>query len=1524
MSNSLTRETPLLKRGYLTALDPPLGKWFTATFLIGWLFISLLLATPISMAAGEESACNENSCTYPVKLDRAGFYVAVVTLPAGQSEGVWSLLINPELAEPRYGGGFFAGSILKERGELASWIGFSLAKSTAVQLKFSDYTGTQLPFQVWIDRPSKANPVYEQTMTPGLVYNTPLLKPGFYVTNVLSSPDALEKTFFGVDIAAPNIYGGVVGGWLDSETGPGYAAFYLSYPRTVEFELMFDGLYGAVGTGQPYLEIYYQKEDGTREVYWSAPAISIYPVQISAVLEKNADGDYYRFPGHAGDVISAVLTKTDPNFEPVLSVANSAGFSLPNVNFNISENSPLSAVFTTKLSSEGEYFLIVNDARSKGGHQFTYTVNIFKDTDFDGLDDNIEASLGINNQTPDTDHDGIFDAAETKGPHDIDGDGVANWSDLDSDNDGISDELEGSQDVDGDGLGNFMDTDSDNNNLPDSQEVGANPNQPVDFDLDGIPDYLDRDDDNDGLLDINDANRLGRVMPSNILDVNTRVFLASSAVDLGDDHELVNVARVGDKLKLQGDGFAENPVENQVIFLNGNSAFNVIPSSATKTMLEVTVPPGSGTRVAVVTRNLQSNWLDLQRLAETAPVLFERQSAITAKIGETFRLAGLNLNGVTEVNFGGIPTTAFKVVTDNNLEVTIPADAVSGNVTVKNATGVSNPVALKITREISGRVVLPAGSPVDVTTLIVSFGLLGEAVPDENGNIHQVQVNKSGMDVVFALLPGSGNQPMATFLQAVTLPGDGEVILDSLSTAVALTMTNVSSMQQVALTSLKEVRTRVNNLPEVIALANFLDESLKANPYFFADPQIFASPNFYGVSSSAYLAVDTLVTTLLADGTLSATSRKSSRTSRSSLDATITPEEVDDIKVNQTEGGNISVENDTQLYLSAEIIDLRTGVVLFPHIDGYFDGNLVGPQGGGMLLDANLKDDYKQPNWRNCWVNVVTPGVSSPGSDKIVVKSYLILKTFVDRLVFPIVGLALSDQISSNDLTAIFLENASNAFNTVGKGDIREVFSSLTDILIADFTSLPPGPIATAVVKLAIRKGADVPIELLKKMASKLVPGLGQLEAALEIWGIIDKTTQMGKTIYDFRNTPGFIRFEVKWPLQITRVTPEVIKKDEIISDVNKKEIKIEGQGFAPIDNGKFQSNWVYPEVTFIDEGAGNKVVTVPYEKLLVPLTTLIWVNMPADFRRDAIGPISVKVTHDGAETTAPQKIEVTSEVKVTEANASSDSSNVVDVMGAGFSQLSMVKDNVVTFIKESGEKMNGTVVANSENTLKVMTPSELSSSDKVQVQVQVNNQKPSNTVTLSRSTKEVIFEFGDNGSNNDDTFALFVDGKLIYSMPEPMRNTGPISLGLTSGPHLVMLRGIGTPNNVGTYSLKITGYVDTFTNLTGDHLTGEGLAAVVKKDTFYYEVTGEISEEEMAMAVAASTTGIVTIASSGYLDEYPVQRTVDLTAGVEKYYLLDVGDTARSPWQIPAIPPAIPATGDDPGDNPPNPVGNF
>jgi len=209
-----------------------------------------------------------------------------------------------------------------------------------------------------------------------------------------------------------------------------------------------------------------------------------------------------------------------------------------------------------------------------------------------------------------------------------------------------------------------------------------------------------------------------------------------------------------------------------------------------------------------------------------------------------------------------------------------------------------------------------------------------------------------------------------------------------------------------------------------------------------------------------------------------------------------------------------------------------------------------------------------------------------------------------------------------------------------------------------------------------------------------------------------------------------------------------------------------------------------------------------------------------------------------------------------------------------------MVKDNVVTFIKETGETLNGTVVANSENTLKVMTPSELSPSDKVQVQVQVNNQKPSNTVTLSRSTKAVIFEFSDNGPGNDDTFTLFVDGKLIYSMPEPMRNTGPISLELTPGRHLVMLRGIGT------YSLKVTGYVDDLSNFF-----------TTKEDTYKGGTT------------SISIGGIT-------FDEYPVQRTVDLTAGVETYSSLYVGDTARSPWQI----------GDDPGDGPPatNSSGSF
>lgn len=61
----------------------------------------------------------------------------------------------------------------------------------------------------------------------------------------------------------------------------------------------------------------------------------------------------------------------------------------------------------------------------------------------------------------------------------------------DQDDDTIPDNVEGAADVDGDNVPNFLDDDSDGDGRPDVEEVGPDPNNPLDSNGDGIPDFLD-------------------------------------------------------------------------------------------------------------------------------------------------------------------------------------------------------------------------------------------------------------------------------------------------------------------------------------------------------------------------------------------------------------------------------------------------------------------------------------------------------------------------------------------------------------------------------------------------------------------------------------------------------------------------------------------------------------------------------------------------------------------------------------------------------------------------------------------------------------------------------------------------------------------------------------------------------------------------------------------------------------------------------------------------------------------------
>ena len=101
----------------------------------------------------------------------------------------------------------------------------------------------------------------------------------------------------------------------------------------------------------------------------------------------------------------------------------------------------------------------------------------------------------------DLDKDGIPNLIEGNG--DQDADGIPNSLDLDSDNDGIPDIIEaGGLDADNNGtVDNFVDTNNDG--LDDA--VAAVPLPVEDMDLDGLANFLDSDSDQDGLSDLFEA-----------------------------------------------------------------------------------------------------------------------------------------------------------------------------------------------------------------------------------------------------------------------------------------------------------------------------------------------------------------------------------------------------------------------------------------------------------------------------------------------------------------------------------------------------------------------------------------------------------------------------------------------------------------------------------------------------------------------------------------------------------------------------------------------------------------------------------------------------------------------------------------------------------------------------------------------------------------------------------------------------------------------------------------------------------
>lgn len=205
----------------------------------------------------------------------------------------------------------------------------------------------------------------------------------------------------------------------------------------------------------------------------------------------------------------------------------------------------------------------------------------FVDINGDGVNDTMDNDRdGIPNHLDlDSDNDGIPDVVESYGV-DANGDGrIDNYTD--TDNDGFSQNVDfnntgvglsrnglGSQDLDGDGVPNYYDRDSDNDGIPDVREVNgldADNNgiidSFIDLDFDGLSDNVDGDVGNDGTAE-NSANALLRTgadvnadgradsYPYRNFDSDTR----ANPYDLDSDSDGINDVREAGFVDANNDG----------------------------------------------------------------------------------------------------------------------------------------------------------------------------------------------------------------------------------------------------------------------------------------------------------------------------------------------------------------------------------------------------------------------------------------------------------------------------------------------------------------------------------------------------------------------------------------------------------------------------------------------------------------------------------------------------------------------------------------------------------------------------------------------------------------------------------------------------------------------------------------------------------------------------------------------------------------------------------------------------------
>ncbi len=770
--------------------------------------------------------------------------------------------------------------------------------------------------------------------------------------------------------------------------------------------------------------------------------------------------------------------------------------------------------------------------------------------------------------------------------------------------------------VSGAGPASLGDADTDGNGILDRDEWGPTMQSPLDSDDDGIEDYKDADDDGDGLLDLYDPARLTPVDPAAWWNPDDPFVLTGASVDEGSGHILDDAAREGDTLHVDYVGPALS-CHTVVVFAGTPTAMNVAPASTDTNSFTVDVPTGARGPVFVFDGTRRSGSLEVDIHAASDPVLYAPTS-MSVHAGDTLALAGSHLDSVTGVVFGETEVMPTSVTADE-VDVVVPDRpvGVDDDVFVRSPSGETNHVMIVVQQDVAASATLPAGVSVPASELRFVGDVSSEAMFDASGAV-SVPVSARTPERV-TLMREQADGTLTPLLDALAVPGDTTIALDETTTAVADTIDMSQAGLHVHPSSMGDVRTRLAALPEVQALATAIATALGGDPGARGATPVAYKAELETATEAAQASIDAG----LADGSL-----RTPTFPLFPLDAVIAPmAEQYDVLLRQTPaGGNLIAENDTQLFLSVGMIDRETGAILQHHISGYFDAQMVTPQ-DGLLMAYNASDkEFAHPNFGDAHVQVITPGMASPGAGSALGVAHMLLaRTLLERLIMPSLQTALGVKLPAEALmTTLLLQGRATLHDiemTAATGDPHAVGTVFYTFLKDDYQA--GFPILRALVKRIFRDRAPaIFASIAKRIGEKFVPVLGEIDAAIDAIGIADTVTSIGKLFVDLGTTPGSIDFDVTWGIAIDSASPSPLHR----SCNPFTTVTLHGVGFAPeLVGGTLK----LPKITITDLGSGGPdPLTMIDPTFIAPDGQSMDIDLPSDFASQMVGPLKLEVMH--------------------------------------------------------------------------------------------------------------------------------------------------------------------------------------------------------------------------------------------------------------------------------------------------------